>query len=341
MTERVFVDANVFIGDGRPPGRDVVRALRNLVNSGKISIISTDITINEVTKHFTNHDVRSITPVFKPSVLNLIKEVADVIVPDLPSTTIFERIWERNRSEMERMLRDLNATILGVDAIAPSSVLEDYARGKGLFSDKGKKDQFPDAFIVKLLEIEAENGDIIVFSKDGDFRQETQSERLHVEVSVENLLNRLNLSIETTDIGHFLKSQMGRILDIARKEIDDFNIYFEENYELEGEVTSVDEVEIEEIDEFETDEEEILVTGIMAVSASISYYGPDMESAIYDSEDKRAYAWKNVEGEVAQVFRIDFTMTVSLDDHGVPEKIESMNFVNNGPLWVSFYDDYK
>lgn len=340
VTARVFVDANIFIGDGRPPGKDVVRALRNLVSSGKISIISTDVTINEVTKHFTAHDLRSVTPFLKPSVLSLIHEVTGVVVPEISNADAFRRLWERNRTATVRMLDVLRAKLLHVDSVTPSLILDEYAQGRGVFSGSAKKDQFPDAFILKLLEVEARNGEIIVLSNDGDFHGGTAPDGLDIIRSIEELLSKLDLSIQTDNIDSFLSSQSELIVDLAFKEIEDFYIYFADNSELEGEILSVDHIDIEEIGEFETDADEILLTGAMNVVATVWYSGPDMSTASYDSEDKRAYAWREVEGEVLQEFRIAFTMTIALDEQGVPERIESMNFVNDGPLWVSFSEDY-
>lgn len=343
MTGRLFVDANVFISDGRPPGGDIVRALLNLVRSGKLSILSTDITINEVTKHFASHDAKNLGALLKPQVRALIKDITSVVIPEMSTAELDKLIWERNYKATIEMMTELQAHIVKVDEVSPSSVFIEYATGRGMFAEGGKKDQFPDAFILKALELQADGDGVIwILSKDNDFARAVTAEgKIAVFSDLGALLKKLSLKVSDADIAKFLDHKNGEIVERASEAMLDFFVYVDDHSELEGEVQSVNAVEIMEIDNFEIDEHETLVTGTMKVSATISYSGPDMSTAIYDHEDKRAYAFRSIDGEADEDFSIAFTMTILNDQNGIPESIASLNFVNDGPLYVSIYDDYK
>ncbi|WP_192255019.1 PIN domain-containing protein [Mesorhizobium silamurunense] len=343
MPTKVFIDANIYIADGRPPGKDVIRAIKNLVNSGKIEVVSTDITINEVTRHFTAHDLKSIGNSLKPHVRALVQAVTGVELPDISSEETESRVWERNKAEFDALLKDLSATVLNADSIEPYSVLEDYSRGRGMFNGEAKKDQFPDAFIYKLLEkYSTEAGEILVLTSDSDYAAiSSGNDLIKVKATVQDLFDSLNLSIASQDIEHFIARYEEEIHEIAEHEINDFQIYIKGNPELDGYVKSLNALEILELDEFETDEEEILVTGMMRLYATIDYSGMDMTTAFYDSEDKRAYPWQEISGVVDDTFHVRFTMTVLTDERGIPEEIQGMHFINGGPLWVSIEEDLK
>ncbi|RWD44083.1 PIN domain-containing protein [Mesorhizobium sp.] len=341
MPTRVFIDANVFISDGRPPGKDVVRALTNLVNNGKIEVLVTNLTINEVTKHFTGHDLAQVKDVLKPSVRQLINDVVDVNLPVLTRDELDDRIWNINKEAVESMLSGLKAVTLDIDDLKPMDILYEYSRQRGMFSLSNKKYQFPDAFILKRIEIETGRGDIIIFTQDGDFDVANNFQgdgNISVAHNPQALFEQLDLTVEDGVIEYFLGSQVDTLIDGALTGLGDFFIYVEEQDELEAEAVSVDAIRILEVGEFETQEGEIFVTGAMEVSATFAFSGPDMSTATYDHEDGRAYAWQETEGEVTQDVTMKFTMTVSLDERGLPEAVESFHFVNDGYIWLQLYD---
>lgn len=343
MTIRVFVDANIYIGDGRPPGGDVMRALANLIKIKKLSLITTDVTINEITKHFSTHDVKSLGAALKPHVRGLIKEITGIELPELSADEIAASIWARNEKLTRKMFADLQADLLNIDSVRPSEVHKDYATGSGMFAEGAKKDQIPDAFIVKVIEANAKaKGPITIFSRDGDFKLAVNAELgISVVREIGELLDTLDLKVSDQNIQMFLQAQSSVILEHASSEILDFLVYVDDYSELEGEVISLEAAEIVEIEEFKIDEHETLLTGSMKITAHIGYSGPDMSTAIYDSEDKRAYAIHELEGEITEDFEVKFTMTISNDENGVPEQIESLNLVNDGPLYLSLDDNYK
>src|SRR5215207_1323717 len=130
-------------------GGDTVRAIRNLVRAGKLQILTTDLTTMEIAKHFAAHDQKSLGQSLRPHVRQLIYELTDVQLPEMESTDVRERLWDCNKNATEAMLHELDAKVLSVDTVVPSSVFSDYAEGKGIFDGSSKKDQFPDAFLIK------------------------------------------------------------------------------------------------------------------------------------------------------------------------------------------------
>jgi hypothetical protein len=66
-----------------------------------------------------------------------------------------------------------------------------------------------------------------------------------------------------------------------------------------------------------------------------------MSTAIYDSEDKRAYAFHDVSGETDTELSLDFTMTLLTDENGVPDSIESFNIVSTKTIIIDITENYK
>ena len=64
---KVFLDANVVIHAGKPPGGLILSRLKELINAGFITVLTTDLTCQEVAKKHTENDYNVIKEVGRPS----------------------------------------------------------------------------------------------------------------------------------------------------------------------------------------------------------------------------------------------------------------------------------
>ena len=66
LRSKVFMDADVAIAMGKPPGNWIFQRLVDLVNLGLISIVTTDVTMGQIIKHHVKdayETLASFTPV--------------------------------------------------------------------------------------------------------------------------------------------------------------------------------------------------------------------------------------------------------------------------------------
>lgn len=342
MAKRVFIDANIFISDGKPPGGDTTRAVRNLANSGKLEVITTDVTINEITKHFTNHDIKNLGGSFRPHIRVIIYTLCDIDLPELDKAEIKERLWRANEEKVRNMMRGLRASELSVDDVSSKDVLTAYSQEKDFFGVDAKKDQISDAFIFETLKthVSAENP-IVIYSNDGDF-EKAASEHEHFTLvsDVGGLLALLDLGVTGRDLQHFFFAHQQRLYELFRAQLEDFQFWCSDQSELEAELAGVEHIEFDDLEDFEIVEGEILITGQAHVTINLHVFGPDMSTAMYDNEDGRAYAWDEIDAEKQEVITVDFSMTVFIDSNSVPEEIFSVSLESDDPIWFSLEDIY-
>ena len=79
---KVFLDANVVIQAGKPPGGPLIRRICDLVQSARIKVLTTDLTIIEVAKKHAPNDFTPITDLCRRHVRQLVYEHLDVKIPE-------------------------------------------------------------------------------------------------------------------------------------------------------------------------------------------------------------------------------------------------------------------
>jgi hypothetical protein len=144
---RVFLDANVVIRCGKPPGKPIIPRIVDLVEGGHVRVVTTDLTKTEIAKKHARSDLDEIGVLTKRRFRELTKQIVGVEIPELSAEELHRRLLERYSAEVERMFSKLGATTLSIDSVAPSKIFDDYSKRRGLFTGEGKKDQFPDAFM--------------------------------------------------------------------------------------------------------------------------------------------------------------------------------------------------
>ena len=89
---RVFLDANVLIRAGKPPGGPEIQQVIDLVDAGEISVVTTDHTINEVTKRHTENDYNLIKDLGRPAFRHVAKDALGIELPDISKTQAVARL---------------------------------------------------------------------------------------------------------------------------------------------------------------------------------------------------------------------------------------------------------
>lgn len=345
-TPKVFLDANVVIAAGKPPGGPILSRVADLVEAGLITVLTTDLTITEVAKKHASNDYEVIKDVGRAHFRKIVEQVVGTMIPEITKAEMKAKLTAAYDASTNAMFQTLGAKTLAIDDIKPSSVFAAYAAGEGFFTGEGKKDQFPDAFIFECLKAEASKKEpVIIVSNDGDYYKPAQSEKnISLVKSLPELFKALGLEVDAPEIDDFFEQHKAELVAAADGELADWGLIADvEDAEIDE--TTVTDLDVQELTAFKPTEEgdPILVVGRLTVKANISYTHPNWDEAMYDSEDKRLIPFEDVSGETEVSLDVDVSMSIAVDDEGNPAEIEELRFRNSDFQYVELhpYDPYE
>lgn len=338
---KVFLDANVVIEAGKPPGGPLLHRILDLVTAELVSVLTTDLTIAEVARKHADNEFQIIKDIGRPHFRELVKEHVGIKLPAVDKAALKDEILGKYLTSVSDMFGSLEAKILAVDDIKPSVVFGAYANKKGFFTGDGKKDQFPDAFIFECLKNEASKScPVIVVSKDDDFVAPVEDAAdITLVDSIPGLFKALGLQVDAPELDDFLKDQEEQLFAITARELNDWQLQATDVDDAEIEVANVVNVSFPELVSFGSVEDggSILVVGKIEIVANVAYTHPNWEEATYDSEDKVLIPFEDVSGEKEITFDADFSMTVAVDSKDGPAKVEDFRFRNSDFVYIDLY----
>jgi hypothetical protein len=337
---KIFLDANVVIRAGKPPGGPLIPRVVDLVDAGYVQVVTTDLTKMEIAKKHAGNDFEVMGDLTKRRVRDLADEILGVKLPAISPADLHRRLLEKYQASVEEMFRSLRAETLSIDSVKPSAVFDAYARKTGLFGDDAKKDQFPDAFIFEVLKAAATKGDpLTIVSDDKDFAAAIKgTEHIHRLKSIADLFAELGLTIEAApDVEDFVECNLDKIVATVRNELNQWGLQVSDVDDAEIDESTVEKVNFIDFRTFRTAGEgkDILVVGRIEMDVKVSYHHPDWDTATYDSEDKVLLPHHTVEGEKNIDVEADFNMTLKVDQHGKPTSIAEFSFDDDNFIWVS------
>lgn len=336
----VFLDANIVIRAGKPPGGPEIDRVGDLVDAGLVKILTTDLTVTEVAKKHSDNDYEVVKEIARPHFRKIVEDVVGVKIEKISKTEIREKIRAAYNESVSKMFDRLKAHRLEIDTVKPTAVFASYADGTGFFSGEGKKDQFPDAFIFECLkQVASAKSPVIIVSDDGDFDKPAGDEE-HVSVikSLPELFQHLGYEMQAPLVEEFLDDEEDRLMQFVEQEVNDWGLIGDvEDSEIYG--ITVNDIVLENIIAFKPVDEgdSILAVGKAKVNVTAEYSHPDWDTASYDSEDKVLIPWDNVDGETEIELEIDVSVSIAVDEDGHPEEIEALSFRNSDFQYVELH----
>lgn len=343
---QIFLDANIVIRAGKPPGGPEIERIGDLVDAGLIRVLTTDLTVAEVSKKHSANDFDVIKEVGRPHFRRIVEDVIGAKLPDVTKSDIRTALDKQYPESTSAMFKSLKAKVLEIDDVKPSAVFASYAAASGFFSGEGKKDQFPDAFTFECLKaISTKKSPVIIISDDRDFvSPASQEDNITVLKSLPDLFKHLGFEMAAPPAENFLEENTDALAKLVNRGIEDWGLIGDvEDSEVYDVV--VDEIEIEKVAAFKPveDGDSVLAIATLRVSARASFTHPDWDSASYDSEDKILIPWNDVSGETDLQFSVDVSIPIAVDEDGNPEELESLSFRNSSFQYVTLhpFEDYK
>lgn len=343
---QVFLDANIVIRAGKPPGGPEIERVGDLVEAGLIRVLTTNLTVTEVSKKHAINDYDVIKEVGRPHFRRIVEETLSAALPAVTKSEIKAALDKKYADATSAMFKSLKAKVLEIDAIKPSAVFASYAAGSGFFSGEGKKDQFPDAFTFECLKaVATDKAPVIIVSDDGDFDAPAKQEaNITVLKSLPDLFKHLGFEMEAPEVEEFLDENLEELAKLVNNEVEDWGLIGDvEDSEIYD--VSVEKVEVQKVVAFKPVDEgdSLLVTATLKVSARASYTHPDWDTASYDSEDKVLIPWDDVSGETELEFSVDVSISIAVDEDGKAEELDMLSFRNSDFQYVTLHpwEDYK
>lgn len=343
---QVFLDANIVIRAGKPPGGPEIERVGDLVDAGLIRVLTTDLTVVEVSKKHSANDFDVIKEVGRPHFRRIVEDLLGTKLPNVTKSDIKAALDKQYSESTSAMFKSLKAKVLEIDDVKPSTVFASYAAGSGFFSGEGKKDQFPDAFTFECLKaVSAKKSPVIIISDDGDFvAPANQEDNITVLKSLPDLFTHLGFEMAAPSVEDFLEENTDELAKLVNSKVEDWGLIGDvEDSEVYDVV--VDEIEIEKVAAFKPVEEgdSVLAIATLGVSARASFTHPDWDSASYDSEDKVLIPWDDVSGETDLQFSVDVSISIAVDEDGNPEELDTLSFRNSNFQYVTLhpFEDYK
>ncbi len=292
--ESVFIDTSVFEANNFTRG-EKIRQLMTLSADGHIRILLPEITYREIVTHIERYvrdgvkeydRMRRKTRIFK-NIEDMVKRLDDLN----PDKLVLDAI-----SKFDQMIADGKVMRLPYPKLDTKDVFDSYFEGTSPFGTGTKKSEFPDAFVLKTIEIWCEENDTTctIYTMDKDFSDYNHPRLHYVKSYTDDLSTRLR-DIENLEL-------LDDWFEIARGEIETelFNWaesqLFNENTYLDLanwlDVHSIEQENITvgldnyEVSSIEGDSVVIEVFAHVSYEMKVEY--DDENSLMWDSEDKVA-----------------------------------------------------
>jgi hypothetical protein len=305
----VFLDTSVYVSTNYAFNGPLFSALRARIENHQVQVGITPITVKEVEERIrigVSDAQEAIEKAKNKAFILRNSEEASIVSAFSP--------WNKQEIENElvekvrRFLLDFNVEMLGYEDINVKEVFDLYFDRKAPFGDSKKKNEFPDAFALKILEgwSIVEGKRIYVVSHDGDMRYGVANfSGLDYSPSLPELLSTLSFKYEE------LAPLCAEVYEFAREEIDqelashfsDRGFYIDDQ---QGDVDEVYDIAIEVYEprllriEHDKDDDTVLAEfeAIPNISFKAHLTYDDLATASYDSEDKVLIPWRTITEEV-------------------------------------------
>ncbi|MFU0505346.1 hypothetical protein [Pseudaminobacter sp. NGMCC 1.201702] len=103
MIKKVFLDANVIVRAGRPPGGPIMERVADLVKADLVSMVNTNLTMAEIAKKHAENDFNVIKDVGRPHFRRLIQETLHVELPEISKEKLRDDLHLKYRRQTEDM----------------------------------------------------------------------------------------------------------------------------------------------------------------------------------------------------------------------------------------------
>lgn len=294
----VFIDTSAYESKNFQFNEYALGRLCDFLESKRIHLLTTQITINEIKAHLFSKSEES------ARIINRVQKDAKFLrnTPELPCHGIFDKvvaddIYKVTLQNFENFMNRSSAEIVDINNVNASIIFEKYFDSEPPFGGGNKKSEFPDAFVLEAIsKVSKDRGHILyVISDDNDMEKYADSlDHLILLKRVDDFLDLVvRKEKELEEPVKFADSVFDQLEDeiitFAKAKIDEGEFYSDEAIGFDDEIYQVDiesvcithkniiSVSVENV-EYEIDFEVVL---------KAHYSIMDYDRSPWDPEDKR------------------------------------------------------
>ena len=293
-TRNIFIDASIFIGKNYNYRNTDFEQLSRSAQSNQGNVFVTDITIREVKAHIETDISTAISALKKfqkETKVRVLKNFDDSPVKELFQEIDETKSTETLKCQLSTFLNEINATVLPTSEVSIDAVFDKYFGKRPPFGEGKKKSEFPDAFAIGAIEVWCKKNDerMYIVSSDGDLKEYCETSDCLIAL---NQLAEFISVIEShhyEDLVHSVNMLLNKNQDAIKEAIAES--FRNQSFWIEDQDGDVNEVSVNELEvsemlilEVTQDSAFVLVDVETNFSADLTY--DDLETAVYDSEDK-------------------------------------------------------
>lgn len=352
--EYIILDTNIFIKENFLDGKRI-RELLKLSEEEKIKIVMTKITIGEVKSRFKTFTRKAVQD------LNEFKNQFEsrVLRNSSAGKKIYDRIISKEierefNEELDAILLKSKVLIIDYSELNIKNVFEKYFKNEFPFSIGDKKNEFPDAFALDLIEKWCVENKIKckIFSSDKDFLN-FKSEHLEItedyEAYLDNKLQYYLTQEHRISILNQLFIQNSTKIDAAieewyRNKLDDEGLYYKVVW------YDIHDIDVKEViirnKSFQIvsiDSESIEIEIEAKLTFKVELVIDDENYSHYDSEDKVTYYFETKVEEIEQEDNATLAVVAYITDKDdYDEEFEIIEVNKDVKLKIKErYEDYR
>ena len=302
--DTVFIDTSVFIAENYFAPGNRIHTLQRLAEEGKINLVLSEITIQEVRKHIISQ-VRDAWKQFD-KVCKVFRNLQEI--DKWRKSTNDKKECEHYLSQLDGFLKTPNLKVLDYTYCTDTAkVFKAYFESKKPFGEGKKKEEFPDAFVLTALEKYAAETkqSVVVLSEDSDMAC-YESKTLSCQSCGEYVSQKLKEGVVLQALDERLKEERANLEQEIQKQaanyLDDFRIYLTCLRLMDVEDHNVENVEVDlNVNDYDVigiyDEcIDVELHPEIAFTVNVDYV--DYDYAQYDREDG---VWYGTENRVYEV----------------------------------------
>lgn len=317
MHNKVFVDTSIFVAKQFDFEGELFRTLIDHAQAERVEILLPEITLREVrakADEMVDEGIQALhRAASKAPVLRSLGPPYTEIAAQFDMVGAKAKI----QANIDAFLANGKVKVLPVPPECLNSVFDDYFARQAPFGEGKKKAEFPDAFAVATLKkwIAANNEDVMVISGDGDLASACRADqRLHHEPRLEKYLQ---------EVGEFHAAVLAYVVNLTKKHEEEVKGEVERRFgdlgfwleDQDGDVENIDvhSVTINDIFVIKIEGEVATFELTATVSFACDLHYDDMNTAVYDSEDKRLIVLNRISETVERDEQIPVELHVAFD----------------------------
>ena len=341
----VFIDTSIFISSNFNFKSKIFSSLRSLCNSGHVTMIITDITIEEIKANMLKSVAEAESIIKKvSSKARVLRNLEEDSYKFLFEKFDKEKIFNILKAQITTFIQECNVGIIKATEISSKKIFHDYFQCQPPFGEGKKKNEFPDAFVIAAIceWCEANSVKANIVSEDPDFREAVvKIDCLEYFPSLSKLIEAIltDENILINIIHDQMKRHSEMIFEAISDQVKEYEMLVEDaDPDAEAFVDDVSDLELSEesVIQFAENIATIVANAHAHLSIDVNCYNPD--SWYKDSDDKSIHYRDKIEDIFEREMDFEVEFDIQFDENNIDEFQIIRVVVNNGNL-LSFYLD--